>query len=221
MSTVYTNIAEIGHQRSRRSVTARPLGLLTDAALVVDDGMVSWVGAWPGPAADDSVDLHGAAVIPDSWTAMHIWCSPATAPTSSRPGWRGVPYDGGGIAITVAATRAATDAQLSANLARLSTELRRAGVTTFETKSGYGLRTADEVDRCALPANSPRRPRFSRGTWCPREYRANRDGYVRSVAGEMLRMPPARSAGSMCSANAGASTSTRPARSWKPMRPLG
>jgi imidazolonepropionase len=67
-----------------------------------------------------------------------------TGPPNSRPGWAVVP-DGGGIATTVAATRAATDAQLSANVARLSCRPRRAGVTTFETKSGYGLRTPDEA----------------------------------------------------------------------------
>ena len=51
----------------------------------------------------------------------------------------GAAYTAGGIASTVRATRAATDAELRTNLAHLETELLRAGVTTFECKSGYGL----------------------------------------------------------------------------------
>ena len=64
MSTVYTNIGELVTNDPTLG-DGSPLGLLTDAALVVDDGVVSWVGVRGGaPAADDSVDLQGAAVIP-------------------------------------------------------------------------------------------------------------------------------------------------------------
>ena len=49
----------------------------------------------------------------------------------------GQPYAAGGIATTVAATRAADDAALAAGVERLSDELLLAGVTTFETKSGW------------------------------------------------------------------------------------
>ena len=51
----------------------------------------------------------------------------------------GAAYTAGGIASTVHATRTAADVELRANLERLETELLRAGVTTFECKSGYGL----------------------------------------------------------------------------------
>jgi imidazolonepropionase len=55
MSTVYTNIAELVTNDPTVG-DGSPLGLLTDAALVVDDGG-RWVGAAAAPAADDSVDL--------------------------------------------------------------------------------------------------------------------------------------------------------------------
>jgi len=44
----------------------------------------------------------------------------------------GARYDGGGIASTVAATRAATDDQLRARLAALVAEMRAQGTTTVE-----------------------------------------------------------------------------------------
>ena len=62
----------------------------------------------------------------------------------------GTPYSAGGIRTTVAATRAATDEQLAANLARLVEEMRRQGTTTLEVKSGYGLTVADEARCLAL-----------------------------------------------------------------------
>ena len=57
----------------------------------------------------------------------------------------GEPYDGGGIASTVAATRAASDDDLRALLAARVAEMRAQGTTTVEIKSGYGLTVADEV----------------------------------------------------------------------------
>ena len=57
----------------------------------------------------------------------------------------GEPYSAGGIRTTVAATRAATDEQLTAHVARLVAEMRRQGTTTVEIKSGYGLTVRDEA----------------------------------------------------------------------------
>ncbi|RAD82635.1 imidazolonepropionase, partial [Burkholderia multivorans] len=54
-------------------------------------------------------------------------------------------YSAGGIATTVAATRAATDEELEANLVHLVDQATRQGTTTFEIKSGYGLTRDDEI----------------------------------------------------------------------------
>ncbi len=61
-------------------------------------------------------------------------------------------YSAGGIRTTVAATRAASDAELEANLVRHLAEARRQGTTTFETKSGYGLTVADEARALRIAA---------------------------------------------------------------------
>jgi imidazolonepropionase len=60
---------------------------------------------------------------------------------------------GGGIASTVVATRAATNAQLRGATARRLHALMEEGVTTVEIKSGYGLETEHEL-RCLRIARS-------------------------------------------------------------------
>ncbi len=57
---------------------------------------------------------------------------------------------GGGILSTVAATRAASDAELLAHGRRWLGEMLRHGSTTVEAKSGYGLETATELRLLAI-----------------------------------------------------------------------
>ena len=115
-------------------------GPLLDAALVAEDGRVAWVGpAADAPAADRRTDLAGAAVVPgfvDSHTHL-VFAGDRAAEFEAR--MSGTPYTGGGIATTVAATRAASDDELRARLRALVDEARAQGTTTIEIKSGYGL----------------------------------------------------------------------------------
>ena len=62
----------------------------------------------------------------------------------------GESYAAGGIRTTVAATRAATDEQLTSHVAHLVAEMRRQGTTTVEIKSGYGLTVHDEARSLAV-----------------------------------------------------------------------
>jgi imidazolonepropionase len=98
----------------------------------------------------------------------------------------GTPYDGGGIATTVSATRAADDTELAANLGRLAGELARNGVTTFETKSGYGLTVRDELRCLEIAARATPETTFLGAHVVPAEYQDRRDEYVSLVAGDML-----------------------------------
>jgi imidazolonepropionase len=115
-------------------------GPLLDAALVAQDGRVAWVGsAKHAPAADRRTDLAGAAVVPgfvDSHTHL-VFAGDRAAEFEAR--MSGTPYTGGGIATTVAESRAATDGALRARLSALVDEARAQGTTTIEIKSGYGL----------------------------------------------------------------------------------
>jgi imidazolonepropionase len=121
-----------------------PLGLLTDAALVVEGGRVAWVGrSADAPAADAVQDAGGRAVIPGFVDAHShlVFAGDRAAEFAAR--MAGTPYSAGGIRTTVAATRAASDEQLAAHVARHVAEMRRQGTTTVEIKSGYGLTVRD------------------------------------------------------------------------------
>jgi len=186
MSTLYTGIGEL--------VTNDPgagdgsaLGVIADAALLVDGGTIGWVGPKAeAPEADRRVDWAGASVLPgfvDSHAHL-VFAGDRAAEFAAR--MSGLPYDGGGIATTVAATRGASDDTLSATLGRLASELHRGGVTTFETKSGYGLTTADERRSLELGRRFTSETTFLGAHVVPPEYRSDRDAYVRLVAGDML-----------------------------------
>jgi imidazolonepropionase len=164
-----------------------PLGILRDAAVVIADGRVIWTGpsCECGPA-DEQVDLEGRAVLPgfvDSHAHL-VFAGDRAAEFAAR--MSGQPYAAGGIRTTVDATRAATDADLRANLRRLAGELRASGTTTFETKSGYGLTVADEARALRIAGESTPETTFLGAHVVPAEFAADPDAYVSLVTGAML-----------------------------------
>jgi len=163
------------------------LGVVTDAAVVLEDSVVAWTGPAAGaPAADEAVDVGGRAVIPgfvDSHSHL-VFAGDRAAEFAAR--MAGTPYDGGGIATTVAATRGASDEQLEANLLRLLGEMRRQGTTTVEVKSGYGLTVADEARALALARRLTPETTFLGAHVVPPEYADDPAGYVDLVTGPML-----------------------------------
>ncbi|MFB2599349.1 imidazolonepropionase [Herbiconiux sp. P17] len=120
-------------------------GRLHDAALVIDDDVIAWVGpSATAPVADTRTDLGGRAVLP-GWVDTHthpVFAGERSAEFEAR--MAGARYEAGGIASTVAATRAATPAELGANAARLRREAERQGTTFLEAKTGYGLDVESE-----------------------------------------------------------------------------
>ncbi len=164
-----------------------PLGLITDAALVIEDGRVSWVGRSPDVTpTTDVIDLEGRTVIPgfvDSHAHL-LFAGDRADEFAAR--MSGQPYEAGGIRRTVAATRAATDEQLAANIGRLAAELRRSGVTTFETKSGYGLTTTDEARALGIASSVTDETTYLGAHVVPAEFEGRPDDYVELVAGAML-----------------------------------
>ena len=128
-------------------------GRLKDAAVVVEGDRIAWVGtAAEAPEADERFDAAGRAVLPgwvDSHTHM-VFAGDRTAEFEAR--MAGEAYAAGGINVTMNATRAASDAELRANLERLVGEARRWGTTTMETKTGYGLTVEDELRSAKVAA---------------------------------------------------------------------
>ena len=158
---------------------------LSDAALVVEGGRVAWAGPRrEAPAADEVVDVGGRAVIPgfvDSHSHL-VFAGDRSAEFVARMAGR--PYAAGGIRGTVEATRAATDDQLAANVARLVAEMRRQGTTTVEIKSGYGLSVEDEARSLAVAARFTSETTFLGAHVVPSG--ADPAAYVALVTGPML-----------------------------------
>lgn len=164
-----------------------PLGILPDAAVVIEDGRISWVGpSGECGDADQRIDLEGRAMLPgfvDSH-AHPVFAGDRAAEFAARMG--GQPYAAGGIRTTVAATRAASDDDLRAGLRRLAAEFRASGITTFEAKSGYGLTTTDESRALRIAAESTAETTFLGAHVVPQEFAGRPDDYVDLVIGDML-----------------------------------
>jgi imidazolonepropionase len=180
----------IGHLVTNdETVGQSKLGVLNDAAVVADDaGNISWVGkqADLGSHFDGKpTDVGGRAVIPgfvDSHTHL-VFAGDRALEFESR--MQGKPYAAGGIKTTMAATRAASDDVLAANVARLASEALASGTTTLEVKSGYGLSVRDEARSLVAAKTATTETTFLGAHVVPPD--TNADDYVALVQGEMLQ----------------------------------
>jgi imidazolonepropionase len=164
-----------------------PVGRLTEAAMVVDDVRVLWVGpAARAPDADERHDARGAAVLPgfvDSHTHL-IFAGERSDEFEAR--MAGGHYDGAGIMRTVEATRAASVEQLRDESSARLAALRAGGVTTVEVKSGYALDVEGEARLVDLAAELTQDVTFLGAHVVPTEFARDRASYVELVAGEMM-----------------------------------
>ncbi|MFI6288906.1 imidazolonepropionase [Streptomyces sp. NPDC051018] len=179
IGTLVTNVPGLGD--------SSPLGLLAEAAVVVEGERIAWTGRAEGaPDADERYDVGGSAVVPgfvDSHSHL-VFAGDRTQEFNARMSGR--PYQAGGIRTTVRATRAASDEQLEANLTRYLAEALRQGTTTFETKSGYGLTTHDEARALRIAARHTEEVTYLGAHIVPPEYADDPAAYVELVTGGML-----------------------------------
>ncbi|MEU1042854.1 imidazolonepropionase [Streptomyces sp. NPDC005551] len=164
-----------------------PLGLIQDAAVVIEGDRIAWIGeSRQAPATDNRVGAGGRAVIPgfvDSHSHL-VFAGDRTEEFNARMSGRA--YSAGGIRTTVAATRAASDEDLERNLTRHLHEALRQGTTTFETKSGYGLTVEDESRALRLAARHTDEVTYLGAHIVPPDHADDPAGYVALVTGEML-----------------------------------
>ena len=165
-----------------------PLGLVRDASVVTEDGVVVSVGraGLTADSADERVDAEGRCVIPgfvDSHTHL-VFAGDRGDEFAAR--MAGHPYAAGGIRVSVAATRAATTESLQRLALARRAEARRAGITTVEIKSGYGLDVASEQRCLSVAAGITAETTFLGAHVVPAEYEGRADDYVHLVCGEML-----------------------------------
>lgn len=186
-SVAVTNIGEL--------VTCDPtvgegsLGVIRGAALVIDDGVVTWAGDMHDVLSHTELrplDAGGRAVHPgfvDSHSHI-VFAGDRSAEFAAR--MAGQPYAAGGIRTTVAATRAASEADLMANARRMMDEMHSTGTTTVEIKSGYGLDSASEERSLRVAAQVADEVTFMGAHVVAPEYEGRSDDYVDLVCGDMM-----------------------------------
>jgi imidazolonepropionase len=188
-STVFTGIAELvtNDEQLGGADQSEHLGRLSDAAVVVQDGLIAWVGpASLAPPVDERQDVGGRAVIPgfvDSHSHL-VFAGDRSAEFAAR--MTGVPYDGGGITTSVSATRAASDSELRSLVGARVAEMRAQGTTTVEIKGGYGLTVRDEARSLRIAAEFTSETTFLGAHVVPLEFADRRCEYVELITGEML-----------------------------------
>lgn len=176
---------------------AVPYGLVENAAVVVQDGQIAWVGTQdelPARFADwPSDDLGGALVTPaliDCHTHI-VFGGDRSREFEMRLG--GASYEeiargGGGIISTVKATRAASDDELLQSALRRVDDLLAEGTAVIEVKSGYGLTIKHEIRMLRVArAIEEERPVRIVTSWLaahalPPEYADAADRYIDEVA---------------------------------------
>ncbi|MEU1674142.1 imidazolonepropionase [Streptomyces roseifaciens] len=184
-TTVITNISSL--VTNDPSLGEGPLGTIRDAAVVIDGDRVAWVGtSSKAPATDNRVDAEGRAALPgfvDSHSHL-VFAGDRTAEFNARMSGRS--YSAGGIRTTVAATRAATDEALDANVRRYVHEALRQGTTVLETKSGYGLTVEDEARALRIAAAHTDEVTYLGAHIVSPDYADDPAAYVDLVTGPML-----------------------------------
>ncbi|UQN09843.1 imidazolonepropionase [Deinococcus sp. QL22] len=145
--TLFTGISQLVTPGAgpQRGAAMRDLTLISGAAMLVEDGLIAWVGSEKdAPPTDQFHDLGGVAVTP-ALTDPHthaVWAGDRLSDFEARV--QGVPYEtilaqGGGIRATMRATADASLSDLVALAAPRIQALVRSGAATIEIKSGYGL----------------------------------------------------------------------------------
>ena len=183
------------------------LGVIPDAAVVVEEqpsgsstavgarsrslsrglGQIAWVGPrGEAPDADERLDADGRAVLP-GFVESHshlVFAGERAEEFAAR--MAGERYAAGGIRSTLAATRAASDADLSGNVSRLLDEYAKQGTTTVEIKSGYGQSVVDERRSLDVARSQSPFTTLLAAHVTPPEFAGRSDDYVAMVIDEMI-----------------------------------
>ena len=174
--------------------------LIERAAIVTNADRIEWIGPeaeLPRTDAAREHDLGGAWVTPgliDCHTHL-VFGGDRSQEFEQR--LQGVDYatiaaQGGGIASTVRATRAASEDELHASARKRALHLLRDGVTTLEVKSGYGLDLPNERKMLRVARRLGQTLPLTISATClaahalPPEYAGRADDYIDEVARRML-----------------------------------
>jgi imidazolonepropionase len=174
---------------------------IPQGALAWRGGEITWVGpanALPDEYRDDErIDAGGRLVVPgliDCHTHLAFagWRADEIEARMRGRTYQEIAAAGGGIARTVAATRAASTDELIESCARSLAAMVRLGVTTVEAKSGYGLDLENEIRLLEayewLRSTQPVRlvSTLLAAHAVPQEYAGRREQYVDLICRELI-----------------------------------
>jgi imidazolonepropionase len=191
-----------GPRRPRVGDELRELGIVQNAALLIEDGRIAVAGAHSelrAQIADASgvIDAQGRCVTPgfvDAHTHL-VFAGNRAAEFEQRIAgatYQQIAAAGGGILRTVALTRAASEDELLNASRRHRDWMLRGGTTTIEAKSGYGLDRETELKMLRvirrLSEEGPARivPTLLAAHTVPPEFVGRRGEYVRLVAEKLI-----------------------------------
>lgn len=178
------------------------LGLQPDAALVIENGKIAWLGASADvPSAyrqgGEVLDAAGQLLTPgliDCHTHL-VWAGSRADEFSMRlhgASYEAIARQGGGILATVRATRAASENELFELARERALTLISQGVTEIEIKSGYGLNRETELKQLRVARRLGRelplrvRTTFLGAHALPPEYAEDADAYIDLICNDML-----------------------------------
>jgi imidazolonepropionase len=220
MTLAIVNIGQLvtlaGPARPRVGAELRELGLIPDAALLIDDGRIAAAGPYSElrskiPPHAVQLDAEGRCVTPgfvDAHTHLAFAGNRAAEFEQRIDGatYQQIAASGGGILSTVRQTRATTEDELLAVARRHRDWMLRSGTTTLEAKSGYGLDRATELKLLRVLARlnheGPARivSTLLAAHALPPEFAGRRAEYVRWIAGELIPEVSAAKLASYCDA---------------------
>jgi imidazolonepropionase len=185
---------------------------IADAALVWEDETIRWVGSSADLPAEFSrweTSVAGGALVIPGLVDCHTHLA--------FGGWRAEEFElrilgksyleiaaaGGGIAATVAKTRAATTGELRRRCESHLSAMAELGVTTVEAKSGYGLTPEHElrlleVYRDLAGGRQRIVPTLLAAHVVPPDYREHREMYLRLVTDEIIPQAATRGLARFC-----------------------
>ena len=171
------------------SFDGTPLGLVSNAAFLIEKGTISWIGEMASaPRAEiaNYIDAQGRCVIPGFVDSHAHLIFAGDRSDEFRARMQGERYSSGGIGSTVELTRRADNGHLLQGGRRLVAEANASGTTTIECKSGYGLTVEDEARQLVVAEQLTEETTFLGAHVVPKEYADSPDDYVDLVCGPML-----------------------------------
>ena len=183
---------------ARRGAEQGQITVLKDAFVLMEDGVIAAVGTGAPEETDAQVvDAQGKLVTPgliDAHTHLVFggWRQNELGLKLHGASYLDILSMGGGILSTVNATRAATEDQLVEKARAALDEMLSLGVTTVEAKSGYGLDLDNELKQLrAVRRLNAEHPidlvsTFLGAHAVPREYREDREGYIRLLCDKVI-----------------------------------